>query len=148
MDRDQLRRWLAEDLSLEQIGAIVDRHPSTVAYWLSKHGLVANGRERHSATGGIPRDELEALVLTGHTLAAIAVQFDVSITTVRYWVRRYDLPRPHTVRRSEVTSAIEQGQRTLFRDCGQHGWTVFVIDNSGRVRCRELLTRNLRNFGR
>ena len=44
MDRDHLVQLLAEGLSLEQIGVIVGRHPSTIAYWLARHGLRANGR--------------------------------------------------------------------------------------------------------
>ena len=137
MDRVSLVKWLERGLSLGQIGAIVDRHPSTVAYWLTKHGLVANGHQRHSARGGIPRDELEALVRTGDTLVAIAERFGVSTTTIRHRIKRYGLPRPHAVRRNDVTSALEQGRRTLLRECGQHGWTVYVIESSGRARCRK-----------
>ena len=136
MDRDQLTRWLDQGLSLSQIGAIVSRDPSTVAYWVRKHGLVANGHAKHAAKGGLPRDELTALVSAGETLAAIAEAFEVSMRTVRYWIERYGLPRPHSVRRTELERALEEGRRTLFRDCSTHGWTVFVIENSGRARCR------------
>lgn len=136
MERDQLKRWLDDGLSLEQIGAAVGRHPTTVAYWLRKHGLVANGREKHAPKGGLPREELATFVAGGETLAAIADALDVSIPTVRYWIERYGLPRPHAIRRSEVQRAIEEGRRTLLRDCRRHGWTVFVIENSGRTRCR------------
>jgi transposase len=137
MDREQLKAWLDDGSSLDQIGAIVGRHPSTVSYWLKKHGLVAHGHAKHSPKGGIPRQELEAMVRRGDTLAAIAIGFGVSISTIRYWIGRYGLPRPHSVRRSEVERAIEEGRRTLFRDCRRHGWTVFVIENSGRARCRK-----------
>lgn len=136
MDRDQLRGWLGDGLSLERIGAIVGRDPSTVAYWLQKHGLVANGHAKHTAKGGLPRDELETLVRAGETLAVIAESFDVSMRTVRYWIERYELPRPHSVRRTAIERALEEGRRTLFLDCGIHGWTVFVLENSGRSRCR------------
>lgn len=137
MDRAQLKAWLDDGLSLEQMGAIVGRHPSTVAYWLRKHGLVANGRAKHAPKGGIPRDELEPLVRRGDTLGVIAAHFDVSIRTVRYWIERNGLPRPISNRRWEVERALEEGHRTLFRDCRKHGWTVFVIENSGRARCRK-----------
>lgn len=45
--------------------------------------------------------------------------------------------RPHVVRRWEIDRAIEEGRRTLHRDCKKHGWTAFVIENSGRTRCRQ-----------
>jgi len=136
MDRDHLIQLLADDLSLEQIGAIIGRHPSTVAYWLARHGLKANGSAKHSPRGGLRRDELAALVEQGDTLAVIAERLSVSVTTVRYWIARYNLPRPHAVRRERISRAIEEGRRTLHRECGRHGWTVFVIENSGRTRCR------------
>jgi transposase len=136
MERDRLVGFLADGLSLDQIGAIVGRHPSTVAYWLKKYGLVANGHEKHSPKGGLPRDELGALVDAGETLEAIAIAFDVSAHTVRYWIARYGLPRPHSRRRAELERAISEGERTLLRDCRVHGWTLFVIENSGRARCR------------
>ena len=51
MERAQLERFLEEGLSLAEIGRRLGRHESTVAYWIAKHGLEANGRERHSAEG-------------------------------------------------------------------------------------------------
>jgi len=137
MDRAQLKAWLVEGMSLEQIGALVGRHPSTVAYWLRKHGLVANGHEKHSPKGGRDRDELATLVEEGNTLAVIAEQFGVSIRTVRYWIDRYELPNPRVNRRGVIDRAVEEGRRTLFGECAKHGWTTFVIENSGRARCRQ-----------
>ena len=40
MEREFLERQLAEGRSLEYIGALVGKDPSTVGYWLKKHGLV------------------------------------------------------------------------------------------------------------
>lgn len=137
MDAVQLEAWLAEGFSLDQIGALVGRHPSTVAYWLKKHGLLANGHDKHSPKGGLDRDELATLVDDGNTLAVISEQFEVSIRTVRYWIDRYELPRPRANRRGDIDQAVEEGRRTLFRECVEHGWTTFVIENSGRARCRQ-----------
>ncbi len=124
MDRDHLVRLLAEGLSLEQIGVIVGRHPSTVAYWLARHGLRANGSAKHAARGGLPRDELAALVEQGNTLAVIAERLDVSISTVRHWIGRYGLPRPHTIRREEISRAIEAGgEPCIGSACGTAGRT-------------------------
>lgn len=136
MDREQLTQWLDDGLSLEQIGTSVGRHPSTVAYWLKKHGLVANGHDKYSPKGALPRAELETLVEAGETLAVIAAEFGVSIRTIRYWIERYELLRPQSIRQTEVERAVEEGRRTLFRDCRRHGWTVFVIENRGYARCR------------
>ncbi len=43
MERDRLKRYLSEGLSLEQIGVLVNRDPATVGYWMKKHGLVPKG---------------------------------------------------------------------------------------------------------
>jgi transposase len=137
MDGAHLARLLDDGLSLEQIGAIVGLHPSTVAYWLARHSLRANGSEKHSPRGGMPEEELRDLVNQGNTLAVIAERLDVSISCVRYWIERYGLPRPHAIRRERLSRAIEEGRRTLHRECQRHGWTVFVIENSGRTRCRK-----------
>ena len=53
MDRDQLKAWLEEGHSLPQIGRLADRDPSTVGYWVSKYGLVANGRDKYAPRGGL-----------------------------------------------------------------------------------------------
>jgi IS30 family transposase len=58
MRRTELEAWLAEGLSLEQIGVRTGRHPSTVSYWLRKHGLPAVGAEVHAPRGPLEREEL------------------------------------------------------------------------------------------
>jgi transposase len=136
MDRDLLERYLAEGLSLSEIGVLVDRDPSTIGYWVKKHGLVANGHDRHAPKGGLPHKKLERLVRAGATLEAIAQELDSSISTVRYWIVRYGLPRPYRVRREDIELALSSGARTIRRRCRRHGETDFVIENSGRTRCR------------
>jgi transposase len=91
MEKALLERYMAEGLSLERIGAVVDRHPTTVAYWLKKHGLVAVNRAKYAPRGGIPRNDLEHLVAEGLSLREIAGQLGVSISTVRHWLTRYGL---------------------------------------------------------
>jgi transposase len=136
MDRDQLEAWLEQGLSLERIGEIVDRHPSTVSYWLKRHDLVPNGKAKHAAKGGVDRGRLESLVADGRPIRAIAEELGVSQSTVRHWIARYDLRQPLQVRRADREAAIRGGRRTLMRNCRRHGKTIFVIENSGRVRCR------------
>jgi transposase len=136
MDRDLLEGLLSQGLSLEQIAILVNRHPSTVGYWVRKHGLVANGRRTHSPKGGLTREELEPLVRSGRTLREIAGESACSISTVRYWIARYELERPIDVRRRDRTRALANGERTVVRSCERHGETIFVIEKSGRMRCR------------
>src|SRR5207302_588790 len=62
MEREFLERQLADGRSLEYIGALVGKDPSTVSYWLKKHGLHAVYREKHAARGGLSREQLEGRV--------------------------------------------------------------------------------------
>jgi hypothetical protein len=142
MDRDRLKGYLDDAMSLEQISALVGRHPSTVAYWLKKHGLEANGRGKYAARGSLTRQQLEPLVESGASLREMADAHDRSISTIRYWLDRFGLEvsgrrgkRPR-VPRSKVEAALRDGSRTLLAECEKHGWSVFVIENSGRTRCR------------
>jgi transposase len=136
VNREQLNAYLEQGLSLDRIGELVGRHPSTVSYWLRKFGLIPNGRAKHAARGGLDRERLAILVSEGRPIREIAEAFDVSSATVRYWIARYGLPQPMRVRGEPAEAAKRRGERTIVRDCKSHGETVFVIENSGRVRCR------------
>lgn len=57
-----MKGYLEQGLSLIQIGALENRDPSTVGYWVRKYGLEANGRDRYAPRGGIERELLEALI--------------------------------------------------------------------------------------
>jgi len=72
MDKGRLERYLGQGLSLGQIGALVNRDPSTVGYWVNKHGLVANGRAKHAPRGGLKREQLEPLIEKRLSLGEIA----------------------------------------------------------------------------
>lgn len=130
MDKDVLSEWLAAGDSLEEIGRRVARHPSTVGYWVKRHGLAAPGRDRHAPRGGISFDELQSLIDRGLTVRGIAAELDVSVGTVRHWLRRHGLrterarrPREHAV-----------GQR-MSATCVRHGDTEFIIRGDGSPRC-------------
>jgi hypothetical protein len=129
-------------LSLIEIGALTDRDPSTVGYWVQKHGLTANGRAKFAPRGGLGKDQLEPLVSAGATLEAIAREVDRSVPTVRYWLRRHGLrtQNPRGRRpihdRALIEKALENGKRTISLTCRSHGETEFIIENSGRVRCK------------
>jgi 5-methylcytosine-specific restriction endonuclease McrA len=138
MDRDQLEAWLDQGLSLPQIGALVNRDPSTVGYWVQKYGLVANGNSKYAPRGGIARAELEPLVSSGATLHEIADALGRSEATVRYWIERHNLERPIDVRREQIEQLVRSGKRTIVRRCKQHGVTEFAIVGSDlRPRCKQ-----------
>jgi len=88
MDKDVLEHLLACGLSLEAIGRRVGRHPSTVGYWVKKHGLSAAHATRHAARGGLSRERLEKLIESGGTHRSIAAELGVSVATVRHWLKR------------------------------------------------------------
>jgi hypothetical protein len=111
MDRDFLADCIDRGMSLPEIGALTNRHASTVGYWVKKHGLVANGSAKYASRG--------------------------------YWLARYGLRkngtrgcRP-TVPRRATDDAIAAGLRTITGRCRHHGEGEFVIENSGRARCRK-----------
>jgi transposase len=139
MDRAVLRRMVGEGLSLAEIGRRVDRHESTVSYWMAQHGLEANGRERHAARGAVTRDELQALVDRGLSISEIAASADRSKATIRHWLRKHGLQTYGASgrrRAAESKRAHEAGllEATMF--CARHGETMFVLDRRGYYRCR------------
>ncbi len=139
MDKDSLRLLLAQGLSVEKIAQRFGKHPSTVSYWMNKHGLVAINREKHVAKGGIERERLEELVDAGMTIAGIGEAVGLSGTTVRYWLRRYGLRTKNRVgprlgeaaRRAKAAGMAEQ----QFV-CVTHGETAYVIEGRGYYRCK------------
>lgn len=140
MDRASLERMLEQGLSLAEIGRRLQRHESTVAYWVAKHGLQASGRERHRARGALDRDELERLVVAGATLGEIAVQADRSKATVRHWLRRYGLKTANQVgrRRSEGSKGgLEAGLDRTRMQCPSHGEAEHSLDARGYYRCTQ-----------
>ena len=102
MDRTLLERWLGRGLSLNEIAALTGRDPSTVGYWVSMHGLSANGKTKYAPRGGLTVEQLAPLVEAGATLREIAEAFDRSISSVRYWLDKHGLrtARPVGRRRS------------------------------------------------
>lgn len=128
------RAWLASQLdagrSFESIGREVGKHPSTVAYWANKHGLASQLAAKHAARGGIDRDVLEALVAEGLTIEQIAARRQVGATTVRHWLRKHGLKTMRASRTAPPGAPV-------FRECGHHGWTLFVPNGTDQhLRCR------------
>jgi transposase-like protein len=131
MEADWLERQLDEGRSIESIAHEVGRDPSTVAYWVNKHGLMSKHSLRHRTKGAIERERLEALVQSGRSIREIAEELDVSASTVRHWLTRYGLrtrPRNYSRRGDPKPSAIT-------RECALHGWTKFGRIGGARYRC-------------
>jgi transposase-like protein len=91
MDKAWLEAQLTEGRSIESIAREVGRDPSTVAYWVNKHGLASSHAARYAARGAIGRDELAALVEDGLSIQRIAEHLERSPATVRHWLRRHGL---------------------------------------------------------
>ncbi|MFZ0044136.1 MAG: helix-turn-helix domain-containing protein [Solirubrobacteraceae bacterium] len=122
MDKQSLELLLAQGASVESIGRRFGKHPSTISYWMAKHGLVAPNREKHTAKGGLERGRLELLVEAGGTIAEIAAEVGLSKTTVRHWLRRYGLKTRNKV-----------GPRRAFRRRPQRTQANFICALSVRA---------------
>lgn len=139
MDRAALKQLLEEGLSLAAIGRRLDRHESTVAYWVDRHGLRANNRERHAARGRLALELLEPMVEKGVSIAQIASEVDRSKAAVRHWLRKYGLRTHRSVgsRPREATRAARaSGLAEVTLDCPRHGATKHVRNSRGYLRCR------------
>jgi transposase-like protein len=139
MDRDALQLLLAQGVSVEQIGRRFGRHPSTVAYWMRKHGLEAPNRAKHAAKGGIEPERLTELIARGMTIAEIADEVGLSKGAVRHWLGRYGLQTNHRRgRRSGPDSrdAKQAGRLEIRMTCVHHGETDFLLEGRGSYRCK------------
>jgi transposase-like protein len=131
MDRAELQELLEQGLSLAEIGRRHGPHESTIGYWVKKHGLKASRREKHAAKGGLRREDLEALVEAGASIAQIAEALDRSRATVRHWLREYGIK----TRAAERQGLVRGGQIDVPLECRHHGVTTFRRRDGGGYRC-------------
>jgi transposase len=112
----------------------VHRDPSTVAYWVNKHGLSSPHAARHAARGGLRADQLEPLIERGLSIRQIALELDRSTATVRHWLKRHGLQtKPGQLSRRNGGTAAE-----IIRDCPRHGWTWFrKVGEQNHYRCAQ-----------
>jgi transposase len=139
MDRASLEQLLDRGLSLAEIGRRFNRHESTVAYWVERHGLRAAKRGKHAARGGLERAELERLVDGGASIAQMAEALQRSKGTVRHWLMRYGLKTQGGAGRrppEQAAAAKEAGLATVRMRCRRHGEADFSISGRGYYRCR------------
>jgi predicted Zn-ribbon and HTH transcriptional regulator len=136
VERELLSRYLEQGLSLDAIGVLTARDPSTVGYWVQKHGFEANGRYKHRARGGLTREQLAPLVDRGATVREIAAAVDRSPSTVRYWLRRLGMKtNSYRENRRMALEARRAGNRRFAGVCKRHGATDFFAFPNGRSRC-------------
>lgn len=135
MDKRFLEDCLTQGMSLDRIAERAARHPSTVGYWLTKHGLEANGSERHSAKGNVELGELARLVEGGASIREMADELGAGYSTVRYWLKRFNLETERTKRRKDTAEARRLGLRRTYLRCSKHGHTAFFARPDGGYRC-------------
>jgi transposase-like protein len=136
MDRDWLAARLSAGRSIESIAREAGRSPSTVGYWVNKHGLASTHAAKHAARGGIARDRLQALVEEGRSIRQIAVELDVSAATVRHWLRTYGM-KTQPLRYVRISGTKPDA---VMRECDRHGWTPHAKSGrEGHYRCRRCL---------
>lgn len=129
--RTELQSRLTSGLSLNDIATEFGVHPSTVGYWTKKHNLRAVGSERFRARGEPNRAELERLALECTSLKEIAAGINRSVSTVRYWLRKWQIERPRRARRADPATAPP----VIERHCSRHGTTRFRLEGRGYYRC-------------
>lgn len=136
MDRAWLTTQLTAGRSIESIAREVEKHPSTVAYWVNTHGLTSTLAPKHAAKGGVSRADLEALVGAGMSIREIAAELQLSATSVRHWLGKYGLrTRVSRMKPAGVTAP------ELMQRCRWHGWTVFARCRDGSHRCKRCRAR-------
>ena len=136
MERDQLAAYLKAGMSLEQIAEAEGKHASTIGYWVKRHGLVANGKARYAARGGIDAASLEQLIERELTISEMAKELGRSESTVNYWLRRYGLRTARAKgRRPLAEAALASGTNRFRARCRLHGVTDFLVFRDGRSRC-------------
>ena len=142
MDRDWLAARLEAGDSIEGIAREVGKHPSTVSYWVNKHGLKSGYVLTHAARGPLPRDVLAALVEAGLSVRQIATEVDRSPTTVRHWLRHHELETQPARYAPRHGAAGDE----LLRECELHGFTWFRrVGASPRYRCARCCVESVSN---
>lgn len=136
MDKQFLEECLKKGISLEAIGKLAGKHPSTVSYWLHKFGLQARGARQHRPKGGLTRGELEPLVEEDLTIEEIARRLGVGDTTTRNWLRRHGLKTRGSRRRAALASIRRTGENETELECRRHGVPRHVaVTSESRLRC-------------
>jgi transposase-like protein len=136
------REWLAERLragaSIEAIAREVGRDPSTVSYWVRKHGLTSAHAERHAARGPIDRELMGEIVSCEVSIRDMADVFERSPASIRHWLHRHGMETARMKRERLGKAALASGLETADLPCPRHGTTRHVRRDGGFrcARCR------------
>lgn len=137
MKRRFLEDCLAKGMSLEAIGELAGKHPSTVRCWMQRYGLQPIGA-LHTPKGGISRGELEPLVKEGLTVEGIARRLGIGDTTARNWLKRHGLQTEGARRRATLAAMRRNGKKETQLNCRRHGLTTHVrVASESRLRCTQ-----------
>lgn len=133
MEANWLRSRLESGRSIESIAREAGRAPSTVAYWVKKHGMASRHAERHAARGPIDRQVLAEFVNERLSIREIARRLDRSPATIQHWLRT------HGLKTNPARYSLRGGPKParLVRECRAHGLTEFVRTGAvGTYRCQ------------
>lgn len=130
-----MEKCLADGLSLETIGVLVGKDPSTVSYHLKKYGLRPAGHDVHAPNGKVDPERLRRIIEDGASVHGAAEELGVSYSTVRHHVRKLGLQTRHMTRLKESEQARANGDKTALLTCSKHGKTRFFRHPSGGFRC-------------
>jgi transposase-like protein len=139
MDKQSLGLLLAQGESIERIAKRFGKDPSTISYWVKRHGLKSQHADKHAAKGPLEKERLTQLVEAGMTIAEIAEEVQRSKATVRHWLRSFGMKTKNGIgtRRPGVSKAArEAGLLSTTMQCERHGETEFVIEGRGYYRCK------------
>ena len=129
-------------LSLTEIGALTNRDPSTVGYWVQKHGLTANGKAKYAPRGGLTREQLEPLRRARRHLHAMdRRRLDRACRRSATGLRKYGLGTARS--RQSVPRTRGRGRERSSVRPSHHGETRFIL--AGRCRTG---ARNANDGGR
>jgi transposase-like protein len=142
MTKEELEGYLAEGLSLKQIGKRVGRDPSTMSYHLNKHGLKPVNQNKHASRGPIPELKLRTLAVEQKPVREMARALNRSPSTVRYWLNKYGI-EVYGIKgnREKALAARARGETVVQLRCRHHGETDFYVEPRNAMykckRCRK-----------
>src|SRR5215210_751905 len=138
MRKEELERYLAEGLTLREIGERTGKHLTTVGYWMKRHGLrAANSKKFAPKRSEITKERLQGLIAQGASLNDLAEVLQLSASTVRHWLQKYELETSGIGwRRERTRRAREAGLTEITRECAHHGITTFALEGRGYYRCK------------